>query len=196
MQVTALTQKGLKRKQNQDTVLINNEVVATSKFFQKDFENINMQLIVQICDGMGGLRDGKEASRFFSQCFYNKIKKLEILDKFQILQQIFEANEDLKNTSRKKYGYTCMGTTCAALLYSQDKLWCLNIGDTRIYKRHEEKWIKISKDHLLTSRSKNVLSQCLGVSGKKQIDPHLECIELTKGNFIIASDGTHSQSNS
>ena len=164
-----------------------------------------------VCDGVGGLSQGEIASSMVTRRY------LEWFD-FEFIK-IYDQDFDEKNIKLSwenvlreinfqlhQIGEDAgiqLGTTVALLLICNDHYYCMNIGDTRVY-RILDKMEQISVDHSLlqmklddgtltlkeaeTFPEKNVLFQCIGFN---------EILEMTfrsgtmtdEAVWIVCSDG-------
>lgn len=196
------TDKGIRKKINQDGLLIN--VAKTSK---------GKVALFAVCDGMGGLQQGELASatviRGLKNWFDNELKELinseNINGEGAILLNLEEYIKEL-NEKILKYGEennVKLGTTVTALLTVYDNYYIFHIGDSRAYKV-ENGLIQLTNDHTLVSREvsrgnltaeeakihprKNVLLQCIGAT--RVIDPQIVSGKLKINTFyILCSDG-------
>lgn len=103
---------------------------------------------VLICDGMGGHRDGKLASRLATEAFLEKIKTVKPgfinKDMIEYVQDIDEDIADLKDDA----GNPLMaGTTLAAVHIENDELYWVSVGDSRIYILRKAEFIQVTEDH-------------------------------------------------
>jgi protein phosphatase len=99
-----------------------------------------------------------------------------------------------------------MGTTFAAVIIKNNKLYYVNLGDSRIYlyNRNEENLKKISKDHSLVADllrqgkiteeeafnhpKKNIVTQALGLDNDLDLDTGQ--LEISKADYILlCTDG-------
>ena len=129
--VSASTDKGIKKNTNQDSLAI--KVADTS---------VGKIALALICDGMGGLQQGEVASatltRAFSEWFDNNLSQLiqEGLDDLKIRR---EWERIIKNVNKKILIYgqqqrIRLGTTIVAALFTEDRYYIVNVGDSRIYE--------------------------------------------------------------
>ena len=125
-----LTDVGIRKKTNQDSVLIKEAIT--------DYGRV---LVAIVCDGMGGLEKGEVASailvKAFSDWFHREFPR--------ILYSGIEANvvrqswTDLileQNQKISEYGLSCnasLGTTAVALLLVENVYYIINVGDSRVY---------------------------------------------------------------
>jgi protein phosphatase len=177
MRFTALSDKGNKRSSNEDNFFINEEI----NFFM-------------VADCMGGHAAGEVASQtaVSSAADFD----ISLSDPLESLSQLtYRINREIKNKSRQKDAHQGMGTTFAAVIIQDDKLYYVNLGDSRIYlyNKKEESLRKISKDHSLVADllrkgkiteeeafnhpKKNIVTQALGLE---------DDLDLDKGHFKIS----------
>lgn len=148
--VCAVTHSGRIRKENEDNYSLNGRLTATgdlkkgSAFVQTMKEPFHLA----VCDGMGGESYGDIASGVATETI--AAHAANVYDSgedfsFAISNSLVEANsricEEIEARGKR------MGTTLAAVYAVKGKLYCVNIGDTRIY--HYSKGIleQISFDH-------------------------------------------------
>ena len=138
MKAFGITDKGLKREQNQDSYVIVDDGDA---------------LLVAVCDGIGGHQAGDIASTLtcntLSSCFRNEYDG-DPEDWFRLAlkkvnRKVYEeasGNPDLKG----------MGTTLVAAIITEDRTYILNVGDSRCYYFNKnDELIQISEDHSLVN---------------------------------------------
>lgn len=198
--VSAYTDVGIRKKTNQDSVLI--QVAQTS---------LGDIAFGVMCDGMGGLVKGELASatliRSFSEWFQNEFP--EILRRGFSQQALYAHWRNLILTQARKIGDygdsqgVSLGTTVAAVLVMQDKYYAVNVGDSRVYQIHEN-LIQITKDQTYVQREmdagrmtaeqaktdlqRNVLLQCVGASDYIEPD-FFSGVVRTDDVFMLCSDG-------
>ncbi|TDO87816.1 protein phosphatase [Halanaerobium saccharolyticum] len=179
MRFKALSDKGNKRSTNEDNFFIREEI----NFFM-------------VADGMGGHAAGEVASQTAVNSASNF--DFDLSSPLESLGQLtYKINQEIINKSQHNSEYTGMGTTFAAALIQENKLYYVNLGDSRIYcyNSTEKKIRKISKDHSLVANllqrgeiteeeafnhpKKNIVTQALG------LDTNLD---LDRGKINISSD--------
>lgn len=148
--VCAVTHSGRIRRENEDNYSLNGRLTSTgdlkkgSAFVQSMKEPFHLA----VCDGMGGESYGDIASGLATEVIASQA--VNVYDSgedfsFAISNSLVEANsricEEIEARGKR------MGTTLAAVYAVKGKLYCVNIGDTRIY--HYSKGIleQISFDH-------------------------------------------------
>jgi serine/threonine protein phosphatase PrpC len=140
-----ITHIGNVRKENEDTF--------------EQIESVNGSVFV-ICDGMGGVKGGKQAAekalgeikQFISEEWYDNPKDL-------LTESITRANIAVYNlfpNDQKK-----PGTTVVMALVRENKIWYAHAGDSRLYYFTGKKLFQITKDHSYVAEllEKNLISE-------------------------------------
>ena len=166
----------------------------------KCITNTDEPILFAVFDGIGGVGAGEEAAFTAAEVFTEEVKKTEELamsGKEFLYEACDRANKAVDELRISKQ-LSSMGTTVAAMYFSQDEVVACNVGDSRIFRIRDKKMIQISKDHtdekILQSmgiEKKPVLLQYIGVPANEMaIEPY-----VTKGDicsedvYIICSDG-------
>lgn len=198
--VSAITDAGLYKKNNQDNFLL--KVINTKK---------GRMVFTVLCDGMGGLEKGEIASATVINAFDRwSMKELpllceqsltinKIVDQWDAL--VLEQNEIIK-VYGKRWGIK-LGTTVVAMLITPKYYFVINVGDSRAYELDDSVY-QITKDHSLVAKEvdlgnltwdeaekdkrNNILLQCIGASGEVYPDVF---VGVTKKNatYMLCSDG-------
>lgn len=196
MQAWGMTEPGMVRSQNQDYY----SILKLSRD----------QLLVIVCDGMGGARSGNIASKMAVEVFVGEIQrsirsnmKPDKLD--AMLKSALElANKAVYEQSQLSEEYQGMGTTLVAALFQKDKVTIANVGDSRAYLFNEEGVTGITTDHslveLMVQRGeltreaaksfpgKNLITRAVGTESAVECD--LYHVQLRKGDCVLlCSDG-------
>lgn len=196
MQAWGLTDPGMVRAQNQDDYAI----IKLSR----------EQLLVLVCDGMGGARSGNIASKMAVEVFAEEVKrtvrsnmKQDRID--QMLKDSAElANKAVFEQSQLSEEYKGMGTTMVAAFFQKDHVTVLNVGDSRAYLFNKAGVTSVTTDHSLVelmvqrgelSREsaknhpgKNLITRAIGT--EEDVECDLYHHELSKGDCILlCSDG-------
>ncbi len=164
-----------------------------------------------VCDGMGGLEKGEVASASVVQAFRRWVEeRLPLMDQDEIDDQSIRSewteiavsfNEKLKRYGRENQ--LRLGTTLTALLLTDQRYYCMNIGDTRAYEL-TDRLTQITEDHTVIAREvelgnlteeeartdprRSVLLQCIGAS--EEIFPDLFFGEARRDAvYLLCSDG-------
>lgn len=144
-----------------------------------------------VCDGIGGLAKGEEASSYvvrqLANWFMTEGYKISVRKQERVLQQLcFQMHEEIKSFG-KESGIR-LGTTITCVLLDERKMLCAHCGDCRLYLLKKRKYkILTSKDH----NEKGYLTKALGVG-----EWHLLSIKKykvrRKDKWLLCSDGFYS----
>ena len=122
---------------------------------------VNACLLV-VCDGMGGLSFGEEASRIAADTFINKIKsavvpfiscgRLEHLGDSMIsnvmTSAVYSANTDvILRAKERNESMGVMGSTLVGIMVIDNEAYVINIGDSRAYLWSGTTITQITRDH-------------------------------------------------
>ena len=148
--VCAVTHAGRVRRENEDNYSLNGRLTSTGDLKKGSafVQNMNEPFHLAVCDGMGGESYGDIASGIATETIASQASNVYESGEdfsFAISNSLVESNTRICDeiTARGKR----MGTTLAAVYVVKGKIYCVNIGDTRIY--HYSKGIleQISFDH-------------------------------------------------
>ena len=98
MKLLAKTHKGIKRQNNQDTIMVN-EGFITNCLDEETFK-LNYPVVIQVCDGMGGFKEGKKASEFVANNFYREFSFLNQINLNNLNEIIIRSHEALLDFSK------------------------------------------------------------------------------------------------
>lgn len=194
------TDVGIKKKTNQDSVLVMEAETELGKV-----------LFAVVCDGMGGLAKGEVASaelikaykRWFEQEFPNIL--YSGMDQ-NMLKRSMENVIFTTNSKISSYGRSIrvnLGTTVVALVLFNGTYYCINVGDSRCYQI-KDRLQCITKDQTFVAREiemgrltpeeaenhpqRSVLLQCVGAS--EVIVPDFFVGQAEPNElFMLCSDG-------
>ena len=199
MKSFGLTDKGAVRRDNQDSFIL---------------EKCRNNLIVALCDGMGGARAGGLASQLSNKAFvayiYAKLtsRSTRGTQYRDILQAACaEANGVAFEYSHFSEEFSGMGTTIVGgVIKTNGKGYIINVGDSRAYliSRRGEAIRQITRDHslveelveygaitkeqALTHPQRNVITRALGSESAVESDYYE--FELQSGDvLLLCSDG-------
>ena len=184
---TASTDKGLRRKRNEDSVLARED-----------------EGIFVVADGMGGYRGGEIASKLavstIERAFVTKTFEGPLDDQIpkhasELVRAIQMANEAILARAEGDTQLQGMGTTICAARFSANKqrLYVGHVGDSRVYiyrggKLHQMTSDHTMKDHGVTGEGAAHLSRAVGVWPVVPIDVVLG--KPQPGDFyVLCSDG-------
>ena len=200
---TGNTDIGVVRNINQDTFIL-------KKYSEKT-------CLCIVCDGMGGAKGGEEASRLAAETFAEVIdefitpfigqkeKGFSVNDvKKTMKKALMYANDAVYDASRSDPRLKGMGTTLVAALVIGKNVFCLNVGDSRMYFMKGTKIKQITKDHSYVQHlidlgkitkddaeyqlNKNIITRAVGT--EITVDPDIYKSAVSEGTFILlCSDG-------
>ena len=121
--------------------------------------------LIVVCDGMGGLSYGADASKTIAHSIDNYLRQDLCIHKPEqsIINALHYANDELaKECVRLK---SKMGASVALALFVGNACYYTWLGDVRIYLATEGKRELLTKDHLAIEGNHSFLSRC--INGKE-----------------------------
>ena len=191
MNLFGLTDRGLIRKENQDSYDI---------WLKED------TMLAVVCDGMGGALSGNVASSMTTEIFSDCMRNLgEETPSTAMLEALEQANEQVFCRSVDDPKCAGMGTTIVAAYIQPD--WhttVLNVGDSRAYLIRYDHITQITRDHSLvadlvekgkitpeqarTHPNKNIITRAVGTEAHTPGDIYE--LDLVPGEYVLlCSDG-------
>ena len=186
------TDKGCVRSVNQDSYYIDPD----GRFFI-------------VADGMGGHAGGQEASKIAIDAMktYLTTHWQDSISSPQLLEEAFlKANDGIMTDQSEHQERSDMGTTAVVVIFRgrEEKVWCANMGDSRIYRLRGKDLTQITEDQTWVAQAvrqnaltpeqarihpwRHVLSQCLGREDMGAVE--LVCVEVRPGDrLLLCSDG-------
>ena len=201
MKSFGLTDKGMVRKDNQDSFII-------ERCTARDC------VIVSLCDGMGGAKAGGLASQLSNKAFVSYVfdklssRVRRSVNYRQILQDAcVEANGVAFDYSQFSEEYTGMGTTIVGgVINANGTGYIINVGDSRAYhvSRRGNSILQITRDHSLvedlvevgvitreqarTHPQRNIITRALG--SEAEVESDFFTFTLLNGDvLLLCSDG-------
>lgn len=196
MNVWTITDVGAVRKQNQDACRV--EVLSPE------------QVLLMVCDGMGGARAGNIASELAVGAFGDAV--LERLNGPEragdpgalLIESVEAANRVVCHRANTDPACLGMGTTLVAALVTDQTCYVVNVGDSRAYLVSADGIRRITRDHSLvedlvergeitpdqarTHPQKNLITRALGAAEAAKADLFEE--PRVPGAFLLlCSDG-------
>lgn len=173
--------------------------------------NKKTRVLAVVCDGMGGMADGGRASRTAIQMMvqgFQKVERLPELDIPRFFQQGICAI-DRTIASFPKEGGKGSGTTFAACIAEDDRLYWASVGDSRIYIIRGGQIRQVTRDHnyglrlqemraagqiteaeFTAARHKEALISFLGMGNVSLMDINTTPFEMQFGDVVmLCSDG-------
>ncbi len=198
MDISAISDVGILRKNNEDTIYFTNDIIGP-------FDNLFI-----IADGMGGHASGEVASRELvsTYCKYLKENDMMVSDYEKILKKVLiHCNDEIYKMSTMKSELVGMGTTATILTIKNGIGVIAHVGDSRLYviKNNElyQKTIdhtyvyelfkkgKIKEEELKTHPNRNLITRAVGIGKTVKVDKL--SIDLSEVEYILlCSDGLNS----
>lgn len=198
----ALTNVGRERENNEDSFYFDGTVsrLNAREQFVKD-KNSDAAQIYAVFDGVGGEAYGEIASNTAAHSLHNCVKAMEksggtisdLVNNF-----VAGANKALTGKA-KELQADVIASTCVMACVFGEKLFVLNIGDSKAFYISNGMMTCVTKDHVIAEgEGKGTLTRCLGLPDEhKRMTPHCsKAIEPKSGDtLIMCSDGLTSMIN-
>lgn len=168
--------------------------------------------IYVVCDGMGGAAAGEIASSLaVGEVLRLLEKRNENAERTEAEtmpalaeQAVHAANEIVFSRAQSDDKLSGMGTTLVVLVAEKDRLWVVNVGDSRCYRLRNQCLEQLTLDHslveelvrlgrmtpgeALSSPLRNVITRALGT--QSSITPDIIELEAEPGDlYLLCSDG-------
>jgi len=164
------------RDNQEDCIYINGKVVQEADFDKAYCEQIqDNSVIAAVCDGMGGLQCGEQASRFVCESLREKLHNLHGMES-SIVSILKEIQWDFE---RMDMGNT--GTTIAGIVIEKGITTVFNAGDSRVYRLGPEGIVYLSHDHSFVQKQ---IDQGRLTEDEAFIHPYRNIIEFGMGTVF------------
>ena len=161
-----------------------------------------------VCDGMGGAAAGEIAS---SLAVDEILRVLNVGGEESAAElpaaaesAVIAANDAIFTRAQRNHRLSGMGTTLVVMATREQRVWVLNIGDSRCYRQRGGRLEQLTRDHslveeqvrlgrmtpreALSSPLKNVITRALGTQSR--VTPDVFEFEAEPGDlFLLCSDG-------
>ena len=169
-------------------------------------EDREARLLV-VADGMGGHKDGAAAAQTVIDIASSRFNQSTIDDPRQFLENIcLDAHDAILTLSENRT--SAPGSTCVIAYLTDSQVYCVHVGDSRLYQFHSGKLIHKTSDHSIAqlmkehesdlkdearqSAPQNQLYMCLG--GNNELSPEFYTSKVSAGDFfLLCSDGLWDQ---
>lgn len=197
MEYYSITNKGLVRENNQDSVITSH--------------NLSGDFMALVCDGIGGHKAGDVASfetvtllaKVFSETesFENEVELISFIRK-----QVSIANKHVYDMAKMNVDYQGMGTTITGVFITSIGRYWINVGDSRVYVYDSDFKLKqlsddhtyvneliksnlITKEQAKTHKDRNKVIKAIGIWDNVDID--YGKIDEKLKYILVSSDGLH-----
>jgi protein phosphatase len=200
--VVILTASGMHigtREQQQDAIFVSNTVC----FKRGEAPRV----LGVLCDGMGGMEMGGDASRLVVESLASNLPAIESCENINAFFEDAIHNLDAEITNR--YGRGTSGTTLSAAVVEGNRLYWASVGDSRIYILRKDEIVQVTRDHnymlklkdevskgIITDEEANAnpkkeaLISYIGAGGIELIDSNKDPFMLENGDIVLmCSDG-------
>lgn len=197
-QVDNLQGIGARERQEDSFTLVN----ALDEQQYKDYG-----LMFAVCDGMGGMKDGKIASETAVNSFRSSFSQMDRKGKIalQLKESVFVASEEIEELLEGDGGSTAV---VGVILHEQ--LYFVSVGDSYFYLKRDGKLYRLNGEHNICRQRylENIregvfdpkecrddpeaaaLTQFLGMTGLSEVDCLVRPMFLKRGDILLAcSDG-------
>lgn len=193
MESFSATDQGKQREMNQDYI------------FRSDTPVGLLPNLFIVADGMGGYKAGDYASRCCVEEFTNAVKNSTQPTVISVLTEALNiANQKILSSAANDENLNGMGTTLVAATVFPDRIFAMNVGDSRFYLLTEE-ISQISVDHSYVEEmikkgeilrkdaklhpKKNVITRAVGVEEKVEADFYEISLTSRMKYALLCSDG-------
>lgn len=193
---------GCTRTNNEDMILISGEKYRDCSDEFQSFVEDKGRFIAAVADGMGGHNAGEVASEM----------ALDLIDNFSVRipqnlcdndfrnlldNEIVKIHDQIISSGRINTQCLDMGTTLVAWLTYENRIYLVNIGDSRGYRLRKGILCQLTKDHSEQNRlndhtiPSNLIYNCLGGGGGTVFADVKEITnKVFEGDvFLLCSDG-------
>lgn len=200
IEVTAGTDIGLKRANNEDSFL-----AVTG-----DESPNGLDAAVVVADGMGGHEAGEVASAMAVESIFRNLNERDLNSTVpsggycEVLGGIIRSVNGEIYESGQSEVHRNMGTTCSTFVKIGNWLSIAHVGDSRIYLLRNGELCQVTSDHSWvweqvlagnmseeesrTHPQRNIITRALGIASSVQVDT--EEIEIFAGDkILVCSDG-------
>jgi protein phosphatase len=204
MTITAICDVGMVRDNNEDMVLVGSETLRDGRLTTQ--EELDTVFAVAVADGMGGAAAGEVASAEASRRLHEAIAAAPGTDAARLRDYFTDWTEnvqqELQEQGRQDPDKLGMGTTLTALILvattGPTQAYCLNVGDSRLYRLKKGKLVRLTQDHTLRELGgqprapSHILLNAFG--GTQDVFSDFERIDPPPAPgdvFLLSSDGLH-----
>lgn len=168
------------------------------------------EVLLGVCDGMGGHNKGDYASRIAMETITEEFRKKNsfinsISVRMWINKTIRLVNNKIYNESLTNPLYKDMGTTVVLALFYKDRIFVVNAGDSRAYSirfndlkqlTEDQTYVeylyrtgKISKEQMSTSDDRHILMNAVGTF--PSVSFSINVYQNMKNPILLCSDGLY-----
>ena len=158
-----------------------------------DVKTIGDLTVAIVCDGVGSADAGAEAAQRVTTYLMNNFKNRPTTWSIEksLKSFISSINSILYKESMVNYERPELVTTLAIVIVEGNRIYCANVGDSRIYMKRNGVLSQLSIDHVMQEEEYDgVLTQAIGIS--EEVEPYyFENIINPKDKLLLCSDGLY-----
>jgi len=198
----AVSDVGCVRKNNEDMILLNGEYIRDEATVQRFELMQSSRFKALVADGMGGTEGGEFASEIALQAFE---KFMDIAPEglsneglsAAVTRWTMQTHQSILQKGVEFPQYNQMGTTLTGLFGYGDRIFMINIGDSRVYRYRSGILNQLTRDHSMRELhhdptiASNLIYNCLGGGAPDAFADLTDITDrvLSDDRFIICSDG-------
>ena len=166
------------------------ELTGDDYYEVKQIGNLSIAIV---CDGVGSAQEGAQAAKRVTNYLMNNFKirpKTWSIEK-SIKTFIKSINTILYKESQINYERSELVTTLAMVVIDGNRLYGVNVGDSRVYLYRDGSLNQLSNDHAMEEKGyENVLTQAIGIAEDIAIY-YFENIIKKDDKILLCSDGLY-----
>lgn len=199
--LTAASRVGCVRSNNEDMILAYDAFIRSEAYkTELQTESID-RFVIALADGMGGHNAGEIASEDVLKNLQYYVSDLpRNLTSGEFNECMMEWFDSVHKTIDSKGHFNPemseMGTTLVGVVYYNNKYYCMNCGDSRLYRFRDGVLTQLTVDHSLNTlrgekRHSNILTNCIGGGSlHSYLDLYEFTDEILSGDvYMLCSDG-------
>ncbi len=145
--------------------------------------------LIVVCDGMGGLSYGADASKIIAQSIENSLRQnlCSNTPEQSIIKALHYANDELAKECLRLQSK--MGASVGLILFVGNRCYYSWLGDVRVYLKQGDQTDLLTKDQLAIEENHSFLTRC--INGREfRYSPVVADMTLHSGDEVfIATDG-------
>lgn len=198
LKYTVISDVGCVRDNNEDMAYVAGRMVRDGQMHGE--ATLSSRILgFAVADGMGGYEGGEVASDIVCRAFDTFINKIEYQGDVKLIEDIKawakETNKLVVDSSALRPELAEMGTTFVGLVFAGEKIFLVNVGDSRCYRIRGGILKQLSIDHSERERTGdvnvpgNLIYNFMGISPECFVSDVTEYRPLFGDVYLLCSDG-------
>lgn len=198
LDIHALSKVGMVRDNNEDMLSLSGILLRDAEMSFPVVLNEESLFYLMVSDGMGGHEQGERASQelleHLDRCFKENLIQATTLEE-DLRFQVKAFNDDLNRKAAEEGQVHPMGCTLTGVVWSQNKAYVLNSGDSRTYRFRNGILRQLTQDETVRGLSGNPddskgLVNCIGAGSTGYLSTEDISDRIHDGDLLlICSDG-------